>query len=323
MKPLVIVWRVTGRCNLSCPFCAYDRTLSFARRDADTGLIRRISGLLAETGRPVLMSWLGGEPLLWPGLAELTASLRHEHGFAISTTTNGTTLHRAETRRHLIEHYAELTLSIDGFAPRHDALRGKAGLFEQVRRAMRLLVEEKAAASRGPLLRANVVLMRDTISDFPALCHELAAWGIEEITCNQLGGIDRPEFYPANRLLPEQVVRLEDAWHWLKDELAAKGVRLLGGEAYLRRLHATANAVPIAVDDCHPGEGFLFVTEHGIISPCSFTTQEHGVDLREITTGQELLELPQRFRQMRQRARATPCADCHSTQVCEKFTQAA
>lgn len=323
MKPLVIVWRVTGRCNLRCPFCAYDRTHSFARRDADTGLIRRISSLLAETGRPMLMSWLGGEPLLWPDLAHLTTSLRHEHGFAFSTTTNGTTLHRAETRWHLIEHYSELTLSIDGFAPKHDDLRGKAGLFDQVKQAVRLLVAEKATTGTGPLLRGNVVLMRNTISDFPALCHELAGWGIEEITCNQLGGIDRPEFYPANRLLPEQVARLEDAWPGLKDELAAKGVRLLGGEAYLRRLHATANGVPIAVEDCHPGEGFLFVTEDGIVSPCSFTTREHGVDLREIATSRELLELPQRFRQMRQRARAAPCADCHSTQVCEKFTQAA
>lgn len=323
MKPLVIVWRVTGRCNLSCPFCAYDRTLSFPRRDADTELVQRISSLLAEMGRPVLMSWLGGEPLLWPDLADLTASLRHEHGFAISTTTNGTTLHRAETRRHLIEHYAELTLSVDGSAPKHDALRGKAGLFDQVRRAVLLLVQEKAAASRGPLLRANVVLMRDTISDFPALCHELAAWGLEEITCNQLGGIDRPEFYPPNRLLAEQVARLEDVWHGLKDELAAKGVRLLGGEAYLRRLRATAIGLPLAVEDCHPGEDFLFVTEDGLVSPCSFTTREHGVDLREITTSRELLELPQRFRQMRQRARAAPCADCHSTQVCEKFHPAA
>lgn len=323
MKPLVIVWRVTGRCNLSCPFCAYDGTRRFPRQDADTQLIRRISGLLAETGRPVLMSWLGGEPLLWPGLAELTQGLRSEHGFAISTTTNGTTLHREETRRHLIEHYAELTLSIDGFAPRHDALRGKKGLFNQVRHAMRMLVEDIAAAGRGPLLRANAVLMRDTISDFPALCRELAAWGIVEITCNQLGGIDRPEFYSANRLLPDQVAYLEDAWHGLKDELAAKGVRLLGGDAYLRRLHATAHGVPIAVEDCHPGEGFLFVTEDGIVSPCSFTTREYGVDLREVTTSRELLELPQRFRQMRQRARAAPCADCHSTQVCEKFTQAA
>lgn len=323
MKPLVIVWRVTGRCNLSCPFCAYDRTRSFARHDADTGLIRRISGLLAETGRPVLMSWLGGEPLLWPALAGLTPSLRHEHGFAFSTTTNGTTLHRAEMRRHLIEHYAELTLSIDGFAPRHDALRGKAGLFDQVKQAVRLLAEEKAVTGKGPLLRANVVLMRDTISDFPALCHELAAWGIEEITCNQLGGIDRPEFYPANRLLPEQVTRLADVWPGLKEDLALKGARLLGGEAYLSRLHASARDETQPVDDCHPGEGFLFVTEHGIASPCSFTTSEYGVDLHEVTSIRELLELPQRFRQMRQRARAAPCADCHSTQVCEKFTQAA
>ncbi|HEY1051761.1 MAG TPA: radical SAM protein [Prosthecobacter sp.] len=323
MNRLVIVWRVTGRCNLSCPFCAHDRTQDFLRRHASAALIRQFSAMLAGLERPVLMSWLGGEPLLWPPLTELTESLRREHGFAISTTTNGTTLHRAETRRHLIDNYAELTLSIDAFAPVHDELRGRSGLFEQVKQAARLLMMEKAAAGKGPLLRANVVLMRNTVADFPALCHELATWGIEEITCNQLGGIDRPEFYPDNRLLREQVTRLGELWPALKKDLAAKGVRLLGGEAYLRRLRATAENGPLVMEDCHPGEDFLFVTEDGFASPCSFTTGEYGVDLRQITNCQKLLELPQRFRQMRQRARATPCADCHSTQVCQKFTQAA
>ena len=96
---LVVVWRVTTRCNLACPFCACDRTLARPRPEADPDLIARAGSSLARWSE----------------------------------------------------------------------------------------------------------MMRRTICDFPWLCRELASWGIREITCNQLGGADRPEFFPTNRLLPEQI----------------------------------------------------------------------------------------------------------------------
>lgn len=314
MKPLVIVWRVTGRCNLSCAFCAYDRTQNISRRHTDESLVRQFAEFAASLGRPVLFSWLGGEPLLWPALTQLTRDLRQRHGFAISTTTNGTTLHREEVRQHLIDHYSELTISLDGPAIVHDALRGQNGLFAQIEHAVRQL------AGHGPLLRMNTVLMRHTIAHFPALCREVAAWGIREITCNQLGGIERPEFYPANRLLPEQVATLTTLWPDLHAELAAQGVRLLGGEGYLHRLAASARDEKLPIENCDPGRDYLFVTEDGIASPCSFTTADYGIDLRTLTSTAQLADLPPEFSRRRLARRATACQDCHSTQVCAKFT---
>ena len=65
---MIIVWRITERCNLSCPFCAYDRTLRRSRRDADPGAVDQFCRVLGEyrrrTGERILVSWLGGEPLL-------------------------------------------------------------------------------------------------------------------------------------------------------------------------------------------------------------------------------------------------------------------
>ena len=86
---LVVVWRVTERCNLQCPFCAYDRRLNRPRNSADPEEIRRFAAVLAQwrdfAGRPVLLSWLGGEPLLWEPLTALTRHCRRELGLAIST----------------------------------------------------------------------------------------------------------------------------------------------------------------------------------------------------------------------------------------------
>ena len=78
----------------------------------------------------------------------------------------------------------------------------------------------------GPRLRANVVLMRNTIADFEALCMELAGWGIAEITFNQLGGRDRPEFFPAHRLLPDDAAWLTSEIPRLRARLNGLGVQL-------------------------------------------------------------------------------------------------
>src|SRR5262245_43232497 len=167
---MIVVWRVTQRCNLSCPFCSYDRRLSRPRRDSDPDLIRRFGRVLAEhqqtAGKSVLVSWIGGEPLLWPPLADLTAFFTNQLGLRVSTTTNGTTLGSAAVREHLLEHYSELTVSVDGVGIVHDELRGWPGGYCVLRDSVTKIWEGKRRMGRGPLLRANVVLMRQTISDF-------------------------------------------------------------------------------------------------------------------------------------------------------------
>ena len=93
---MIIVWRVTQSCNLSCPFCGFDRRLDRVRRDADVETVARFGAVLSEyqraTGDGVLVSWMGGEPLLWPPLRELTEHFTRRLGMRVSTTTNGTPL---------------------------------------------------------------------------------------------------------------------------------------------------------------------------------------------------------------------------------------
>ncbi|MES2573014.1 MAG: radical SAM protein [Verrucomicrobiota bacterium] len=319
----VVVWRVTQRCNLSCKFCGYDRELSWKRNEAAPERMRAFGAVLAEWARlnrqRVLVSWLGGEPLLWKPLAELTRIFRQEFDLEISATTNGTTLGCKTVRAHLIDHYSELTISVDAPGAQHDMLRGWPGGFEQLGVAVRALAREKGGAGRGPLLRGNVVLMHGTIAKFGALCHELAGWGIEEITFNQLGGNDRPEFYPANRLQSAQVAMFEEELCSLRPELGARGLRLRGGSDYLSRIAASSDGRRLPVEDCRIGEHFLFINEEGLAAPCSFTTEGYGVPIKEIDTVEKLNQLPGRFLMARNQRRLAACEDCHSTQMFDKF----
>jgi MoaA/NifB/PqqE/SkfB family radical SAM enzyme len=320
---MIIVWRVTEHCNLSCPFCGFDRRLERERRDADVDAVRRFGAVLAQyqraTGDRVLVSWMGGEPLLWAPLRELTEHFTRRLGLRVATTTNGTPLGSAIVREHIIEHYSELTVSVDGVGAVHDELRGWRGGFGHLRRLMPMLVAERQARGQDLLLRVNVVLMRETIDDFEPLCAELASWGIDEITFNQLGGDDRPEFLAEHRLSARDAEWLSDNVPRLRDELAQRGVRLSGGTSYLQRVVATANGQRIPVADCGPGEQFLFIDELARVGPCSFTAGRYGIALDELDSPEAIQELPHRFSAMRAARRSAHCDDCHSTHVFEKF----
>jgi MoaA/NifB/PqqE/SkfB family radical SAM enzyme len=318
---LVVVCQVTQACNLGCSFCGYDRRLSWPRRAADPQRLARLGRLLADfqdhTGRSVLVSWLGGEPLQWPPLAALAVSFR-ERSLALSVTTNGTALGAPAVREHLLDHYAEVTVSVDGLGPFHDDVRAWPGGFAFLRRAVTALAEEKGRRGRGPRVRVNTVLMRDNVDSFEALCVELAGWGVEEITWNALGGNERPEFYAAHRLRPADVTRIVGALPRLRAALAGRGVRILGGPRYLERVAATSASRAWPVAHCGVERRFLFVSLDGRVAPCSFTTDDLGVPLGAIDT---VAGLAGRLHDARLEERPRACDDCHSTQVFGKFQE--
>ncbi len=324
-SPLVVLWRLTEVCNLACPFCEYRRGLRRPRRAARPEDVLAFSRVLGEysrkTGRPVLLSWMGGEPLLWPPLWEVSRALRREHGLRLSLTTNGTRLTPALCRR-LAEDFAEVTLSVDGGAPLHEHLRGAPGLYSRLRAAAESLSELKSALGRGPLLRANTVLMRSNIHALEELGAALAEWGVEALTFNALGGVPGDPFFDCEHLRPEHVAWLRDALPGIRTRLAARGLTVLGDARYLHRLAHSAAGLPLPIADCAPGQSFLFIDEAGRAAPCSFTAAEYGVPAGSIHTIADLRALPARLAANRRTAPSAACTDCHSTQVFGKFASA-
>jgi len=320
---LVVVWQVTERCNLSCGFCAHDSRLPIARRQAEPARLLRFGRLLANYAeiacRPVHVSLLGGEPTLWLALSQVERELS-ALGLSLGITTNGTTLGSRRWRARLLSHYDEVTISVDGIGVVHDELRGHCGGFAALEQGIRRLVAEREGRVR-PRVRVNSVLMRQTVAQFAGLCQKLAGWGVDEITFNELGGRDRPEYYPAHRLRAEDVSAFADEFDDLQRELWRHGVTLRGGRDYLERLAASARGQAWPVDDCRPGQGFLFVDPRGAVAPCSFTSREYSVSDDELSQGADIAALPQRFEAMRRRRGAPACEDCRSTRVFDKYAK--
>lgn len=322
---LVIVWRVYEPCNLACHFCGYSREIIRKRNITDPEQILAFGKILPdfqrETGTEVLVSWLGGEPLLWKELPGLSNTFRHELGIKLGVTTNGTLLDRQNIRAMLMKNYSLLTISLDGFSNLHDFYRGEDGLYEKIKRQIDILSDEIISTGSSLKLRINTILMRENIDDFESFCMEVADWGVQELTFNQLGGVDRPEFYPDHRLLPEQVDSFAANFSQIQMKAYAKGMTIFGGQPYLDRLVATSRDIPIPVEDCNPGRKFLFINEENLVSPCNFTTDGYGIPLCELKNVTDLINLQDRFRYKQKHERATPCNNCHSTQIFEKFNK--
>jgi radical SAM protein with 4Fe4S-binding SPASM domain len=181
------------------------------------------------------------------------------------------------------------------------------------------LVAERDECGAPLKLRVNTVLMRQNVAYFAELCETLASWGVDEISYNPLGGRDRPEFFPAHRLRPQDVAGLREQLPTLRQRLLRHGTRLAGSAHYLDRVEANVHDRAIAVGDCAPGEDFLFIDERGRVAPCSFSVDDYGRHVDELRTIDDLQALSPHWRAARRQHAAAACADCRANHVFAKF----
>lgn len=319
----VIVWRLTERCNAGCLFCSYSVDLGGNRINTNSDEVRRFGKILGQYKRnknqDILVSWIGGEPFLWPAIIDVSRYFKQVCELSLSITTNGLPLSSQKMRRTVLDYYDELIVSIDGLPGFHNWCRGTPLLFEKLKKNLELLRLDQVSSGRPIKLKANTVLMRGNVDCFEDLCEILVSLGIKELTFNQLGGISRPAFFTNNSLLLEQVEKFAAELPRIRQTLQTDGFTIRGSENYLRRISASASGVKIPIEECHPGKHFLSISERGIISPCDGTAHEYGVRSETINSPDDIDALTQRFRAMRQTRRSKSCADCHSTQVFGKF----
>ncbi len=279
-------------------------------------MVDLLAGWQTETGRPVILSWLGGEPTLWPEFDRMSEQAA-QAGLAQSLTTNGTTLGSVQMRRRLVDRFSEVTVSVDAIGRRHEDLRGWKGGFSKLSQWIPRLAAEVGRTGSALKLRANVVLMRQTIGGFEELCLMLAEWGISTITFNQLGGRDRPEFFPEHRLRPEDVQHFRRILPGLRLRLGR--VQLLGGEPYVGRIADSAADVVFRIDNCKVARDFLFIDEQGMIAPCAFVGGHFGIATRDIRNTADLNSLSERLCAAQKQHPAAACGNCMSTQQFSKF----
>jgi MoaA/NifB/PqqE/SkfB family radical SAM enzyme len=318
--PFVVVVRVNTHCSLGCLYCGFSRDVHRPRTAIQTQAILRFAEVLSDFQhrhrRTVMFSLLGGEPFQWSDWESVALRLV-QLGLKVSATTNGLALEDPRIATQAAQCMDEITFSIDGESQAHDLLRAMPGLHHRLEQIVRRVIALRV--DRRPLVRVNSVLTKHNIGQFESFAHQMADWGVDQLTFNQLGGNDRPDFYPHNRLLETQAKAFREAFPRWQSDLRRRGLDLRGSDGYLHRIECTSRNEAIAIDDCSPADGFLFVDELGRASPCSFTSDSLRVDIDTLTCARAIESLTDRWRQERKQSRPKACDDCHATHVHSKF----
>lgn len=307
---------------MRCKFCSYSNDVERKRDNADDIEVKRLIDILCDyrksNNREFLISWIGGEPFLWKNIISYSKIL-FENGIEVSTTTNGLLLNDRDTLTDISKYFSEIVFSIDSFKECDDDVRRCKGHFDTVTRNIQMVDEMRKKMNSKLKVKVNTILMRRNADQFDEFCGFLAMLGVDEVTFNQLGGYDRPEFYNDNRLLTGQVEELFAKLPHIKKSFAEKGLIIHGSEKYKERILMTTRNEKNPISECNPGSWFWFINENGFISPCSYTSYEYMYSTKNIVCVDNIDKVEDYFRVKRKNSRSHWCDDCYCTQVYDKF----
>ena len=143
-----LFWECTLRCNLSCRHCGSDCRVDPEMPDMPLADFLRV---LDEEVTPhvnpaeVLIIFSGGEVLMRSDLEEAGREVSRR-GYPWGMVTNGMALTAERLERLIDAGLQSISVSLDGFAPEHNRLRGHALSYERALQAIRCIVKHPELA---------------------------------------------------------------------------------------------------------------------------------------------------------------------------------
>ncbi|HKQ96751.1 MAG TPA: radical SAM protein [Candidatus Polarisedimenticolia bacterium] len=326
VRPYVVSWNLTYRCNLACEHCYLDAgaaarvtTDNFAdRRELSTEDCFKVADQIASHAPEALTILTGGEPLLRRDILEI---IRHAAGLGLWVVvgTNGVKI-TANVAKHLSEAGARgLSLSLDALDPaRHDAFRAVRGAWENTVRGAGILDEAGLPFIVQTTVGAH---NRGEIEAIAAFAHErlrARVWNlyflvptgrgqfVSDIAPEEYDGILATLARLQRDYAGKMIVNAKCAPHFIKTVLEEAEA---GREAPYTRTYSGG------AGGCPAGTQYLGIRPNGDVTPCPYLPQFAGnlavTPLAEIWASSDL------FRQIRQRnSLGGRCGDCELASRC-------
>ncbi|MFC5742581.1 radical SAM/SPASM domain-containing protein [Dyella tabacisoli] len=205
-EPLDFIWlELTGRCNLECVHCYAD---SGPQRPLSEGMklddwIDALDQAAALGCKKV--QFIGGEPTLYPGLAQLIAHARKTGYEHVCVYTNGTHF-TDHLKAVFLEHQVNLAFSVYGSSEAvHDRITQRKGSFVKTDRAVRW------ASEAGLPVRASIIEMHANAHDVGETERMLREAGVTSVYVDRVRGLGRgSQERPAQPALKELCGRCGD-----------------------------------------------------------------------------------------------------------------
>jgi MoaA/NifB/PqqE/SkfB family radical SAM enzyme len=208
-RPHYVIWEVTLRCDLSCAHCS--SRAGHARDDElSTGEELALVDELADLGLEEVIL-IGGEAYLRSDWLDIVRAIRGR-GMRCTMVTGGRAFSDDLAQAGHDAGLQSVSVSVDGLAPEHDALRGARGGFDAAMRAIASVRRAKMQAS------ANTQIGRANLRTIPALFERLMDAGIEAWQLQITVAMGRAADHPELLLEPYQMLEVLRCSHASRGE---------------------------------------------------------------------------------------------------------
>ncbi|MBR3717761.1 MAG: TIGR04133 family radical SAM/SPASM protein [Bacteroidaceae bacterium] len=303
-----IMWECTLRCNLYCRHCGSDCHTEASHPDMPLADFLRVLDSVKRSGADthrVMITITGGEPLMRPDLEECGRAI-YDREFPWGMVTNGLFLTPQRFSRLLAAGLHTMTVSLDGLVELHNWMRGNAKSFEQVDRALDLLVNE-------PSIRFDVVtcVNRRNYPTLPQIRDYLISKGVKEWRLFSIFPVGRAAQDPLMQLKPYEFRGMFDFIRQTRKEGIIKAS--YGCEGFLGNLEGEVRDHLFL---CHAGITTGSVLADGSISACpSIRADYHQGNIYE-DDFMEVWENRYQVYRNREWARRDECKDCKYFRYC-------
>lgn len=285
------------------------------RSSLEWGEVKSLLDVLSHSSRgerrETHVSFLGGEPFLWPHLVK-AADYARRCDLTVGVTTNGTGL-KGQNLGNLAL-FDEVTISIEGTQAANEKMRGSSR--SEYKRLLDSIIE--ARRDMEIKLRVAMILSRVTAIDFPAFCEELREIGVDEVVVNVLWGDIRSSWFRDMSLSPIDLRAFTDQFMRLRQSMRG-AIDLRGDVAYWERMARYVEGVAVPVQDCNAGLWYLFVGAKGGVAPCAYTLEDFGVNIGTLSSVGDLRAIREGFRRRKRLEMFAACWDCPATHPFSKF----
>src|SRR6187399_1753852 len=313
VRPYVVSWNLTYRCNLACEHCYLDAggtpqvgTESFAdRSELDTEGCFKVIDEIAAFAPECVTILTGGEPLLRRDILEIVRRAA-ERGLWVVVGTNGVSITENVARRLAEAGARGLSLSLDALDPeRHDRFRMVRGAWQNTvqgaeilnRTGLPFIVQTTAGSHNFSELEAIADFAHDRLAAKVWNLYFLVPTGrgqfVSDITAAQYDEVLASLYRIQRKYDRRMLVNAKCAPHYIKTVLEntlRQGSGRDGGET--DPIPAQIRTYSGGAGGCPAGTHYMGIRPNGDVTPCPYLPVFAGTlrssSLADLWTSSEL-----------------------------------
>lgn len=201
-----LFWETTLRCNAYCEFCGSrcgDYNAEQLKDEVNADVVCKCFSEIAQAYDPknIMINVTGGEPLLRQDLFDVM-TYASKLGFPWGMVTNGSLIDESVVKKLKHSGMKTISISLDGIAQTHNALRRIPDGYEKIKNAVKLLKE----ADFLDEIQITTVVNHKNIKELEQLYEILTEWEIDSWRIATVDPIGRAQDQKALLLTKEDYI---------------------------------------------------------------------------------------------------------------------